>query len=76
MEQFDLNFDRPKQPEEMTLEELVAEYKTKVGVPPRTSDTTELIAALNNPEDERSRLREEDAEADKDDLARPFRGAR
>ena len=76
MEQFDLNFDGPKQPAEMTLEELVAEYKAKVGVPPRTGDTTELIAALNNPEGERSRLREVDTEADKEDLVRPFRGAR
>ena len=76
MQQFEMNFDGPKQPEEMTLDELTAEYKDKVGVPPRTNDQAELIAALRDPMAEYSRLAALDREDDKDDLRRPYNGSK
>ena len=76
MQQFEMNFDGPKQPEEMTLDELTAEYKDKVGVPPRTNDQAELIAALRNPTAEYSRLLELDRDDDKEDLRRPYNGSK
>ena len=72
--QFELPFEEGTVREpERSLEELVAEYKTRIGVSPRTSDPAEIAAALQDPEAELARLRAEDAEDDKTDIRRTYR---
>lgn len=68
LEQLELEFEP-----EPSLEELIAVYREKVGVPPRTNDIEAIKAALLDPEAERARLRAEDMEDDKADLRRPYR---
>lgn len=55
--------------EDMTTQALTDEYKKRVGVSPRFGMTREdIITALKNPEAERQRLWNIDAEEDKRDL--------
>lgn len=71
MQQFELNFD--ESPEDRIVR-LKATYLAQVGVPSRTNNPDEIEAALVNPIAERARLTQVDADADKEDLARPYRG--
>lgn len=74
MEQFEFNFEAPKQPEEMTDEELEIAYKTKMGFSPRFGTTRkQQELAVLNPDGERQRLHEIDKEEDADELQRTYR---
>lgn len=68
MEQMEFNLEAEKTPEE-----LISEYKEKVGVSPRTNDLEKIKEALRDPEAERDRLGQEDAEDDKEDIRSTYR---
>ncbi len=59
--------------ESLSIPELEALYKEKVGVSHRGWDKETLISAINNPEEERARIREIDADDDRDDLRATYR---
>lgn len=75
MEQFELGFETPVAPEERNIEELTAEYRRAVGVPPRTTDRAAILSALADPDTEIERLRTEDGEDDKQEIQKMYRSA-
>lgn len=75
MEQFELQFEAPLESAEQSIEELAERYAREVGVPPRSADRDGLLAALKDPEAERDRLREEDADDDRQEILKTYRRA-
>jgi hypothetical protein len=58
----------------LSQEELCAEYKKRVGVPPRTSmKLEEILLGIQNPERESARLAEIDRQDDKIEMERTYR---
>lgn len=75
MEQFELHFDAPLLEREQSTEELMERYAQEVGVPPRSTDRDTLLAALEDPDAERDRLRTEDADDDKQEILKTYHRA-
>ncbi len=73
LEQIPLNLEGEDELKSLSLEKLESLYREKVGIPSRNWDKATLILAINDPEQERLRVRELDRAEDSEDLKTLYR---
>ncbi len=68
MEQIPLKLEGEGELKSLSMEKLESFYRDKVGIPSRNWNKATLILAINDPEQERLRVRELDRAEDSEDL--------